>query len=239
MIEIKGKEEIKKKIDDAKKIIEEVRRKINTIDFDAHWYRRAFHAFGASFLFYYLLPDEDWINSLKFFIPWIVLIFVIILEVLRLKGRISSDHFFGLRVYEKNRIGSYVFFGIGVLILLMLPWQAISIPCILCASLGDPIIGESRSRFGDRYACLIGFITCAFFFFVTWHTADLALALIVSIVGGVTAVIGETRKFWWIDDDFMVQILPAISTIIIFLIANYLGLSLPPDKIIIPAKIPW
>ena len=32
--------------------------RMNAIEVDAHWFRRVFHTFAASFLLYYLLPDE-------------------------------------------------------------------------------------------------------------------------------------------------------------------------------------
>lgn len=223
---------VKQKLEDTKKII-------NSIDFDAHWYRRVFHAFGASFLFYYLLPDNvDWIGFLKNWVPPVLVFVVIILEILRLKGKISSDHFFGLRMYEKKRVGSYVFFAVGVLILIRFFPQQIAIPCILCACLGDPIIGEIRNRYETKYVYILGFLVCMFFFMVSWIKADVYLMLIVSVVGGLGAVIGETQKFWWLDDDFMIQILPAILLLFIWFGAGYFGLSLP-GELIIPARMPW
>ena len=230
---------VKKKLEDTRRLIENTKNKITALDFDAHWYRRVFHAFGACFLIYYLLPDVEWINNIKLIIPPILVVIAISIEILRLKGKISSDHFFGLRMYEKNRVGSYVFFSVGILILLMLPWQGIAIPCILCACLGDPIIGEVRIHFGKMYSYALGFLVCMLFFMLVWHTFDLSFVVPISIVGGLGAIIGESKKFWWIDDDFMIQILPAILLIIIWLSASYLGLNLPPDQIITPAEMPW
>jgi len=220
------------------KRIENTKKKINSLDFDVHWYRRVFHAFGASFLFYYMLPDLDWINAMKFLVPPIVVALAIALEVLRLKGKISSDHFFGLRMYEQNRVGSYLFFAVGVLILLRFFPQQIAIPCILCACLADPIMGELRHRFGKKEIYIFGFLVCLLFFMVTWYKADVRLMVLVSIVGASGAVIGETKKFWWLDDDFMIQILPALLLLIIWFGAQYLGLSLP-DPVIYPGVMPW
>lgn len=223
---------IRQKLKDTRKII-------NSIDFDVHWYRRVFHAFGTSFLFYYLLPDDiDWIVFLKNWIPPLLVVLVIVLEVLRLKGMISSDHFFGLRMYERNRVGSYVFFGIGVLILLRFFPQQIAVPCILCACLGDPVIGEIRNRYGEKYVYILGFLICMFFFMISWVKTDIYLMLVVSVVGGLGAVIGETQKFWWLDDDFMIQILPAVLLLLIWFAAGYFGFTLPED-LIIPVRMPW
>ncbi len=220
------------------KNINHTKNKINSLDFDAHWYRRVFHAFGASFLLYYMLPDVYFINILKIYIPPIIVIFAISLEVLRLKGYLSSSHFFGLRMYEKKRLGSYVFFAIGILLLLMFFPQQIAIPCILCACLGDPIIGELRSIFNKKYANIIGFIICMFFFMIVWYKSNIYLLLLVSIVGASGAVIGETKKFWWLDDDFMIQILPAVLVGIIWIAIQYIGFSYP-DIVIYPFEWPW
>jgi len=218
--------------------LKDAKKKINSLDFDAHWYRRAFHAFGASFLFYYILPDVDWINILKLWAPPLILLFVIILEVLRLSGKISSNHFFGLRMYEKKRIGSYVFFAVAILILLRFFPQQIAIPCILCATLGDPIIGEIRRRFSKNYVYLFGFLICMYFFIITWFKADTLLIIVASVVGAFGAIVGETKKFWWLDDDFMIQMIPAFLLLIIWISIPYFGFSYP-GEIIFPSIISW
>jgi dolichol kinase len=219
--------------------IKHTKEKINSLDFDAHFYRRVFHAFGASFIFYYMLPDIDWINSLKFWIPPVIVVIAILLEILRLKGKISSDHFFGLRMYEQKRIGSYVFFAIAILILLRFFPQHIAIPCILCACLGDPIIGEIRQRFSIKHAYVFGFLICMFFFMITWYKVDVRIMIIASIIGAFGAVFGETKKIWWLDDDFMIQMVPAILLLILWISLPYLGFNYTDPTIIYPGKMPW
>ena len=61
----------------------EIKKKINSIEFDTHWFRRVFHTFAASFLIYYMLPDEEWINILKICIPVGIIIFVFTLKSYR------------------------------------------------------------------------------------------------------------------------------------------------------------
>ena len=228
-------EDTKKRIKNTKKKINNAKKKIESIKYDAHWYRRVFHAFGASLLFYYILPNEDWINFLKFWIPPTIVIIVISIEILRIKGKISSDHFFGLRFYEKNRVGSYVFFAVAILILLRFFPQHIAIPCILCASLADPFIGEIRHRYGKKYMFILGFLICMTFFMVTWYKEDPRLVIVIAIIGGIGAIIGETKKFWWLDDDFMIQILPAVLIGIVWLALPYFGILQPTDPIIYPS----
>ena len=47
------------------------------------------------------------------------------------------------------------------------------------------------------------------------------------MVGGIGALIGETWKFWWIDDDFMIQMIPAILLAIVWFIISHVGLPTP------------
>ena len=224
------------------KIIEQIKdaeKIINSIDFDAHWYRRVFHAFGASFLVYYIFPDVNWINLIKF---WVLIGFIaiaIILEILRLNGKISSDHFFGLRFYEKNRVGSYLFFAVAALILLLFFPQKIAIPCILCACIADPVMGEVRYRFGDKLSYFVGFLTCMLFFGVVWYKSDPLILISIGVVGSFGAVVGEAKKFWWLDDDFMIQMVPAILLLIIWLALPYFGINMPQENIIYPGLMPW
>jgi len=229
---------VKETFKGTKQKIIDTRDKINSIDFDAHWYRRVFHAFGASFLFYYILPDVDWINILKFWVPPLIVIIALLIELLRIKGHINSSHFFGLRLYEQKRIGSYVFFAVAILVLLRFFPQQIAIPCILCACFADPVMGEIRNRFCKTNAVLVGFVLCMFFFVFTWYKADPFLMILVGIVGAYGAVIGEAKKFYWLDDDFMIQMVPAILLAIIWFAIPYIGFSYPPD-IIYPDLMPW
>ncbi|MCJ7570618.1 MAG: dolichol kinase, partial [Candidatus Thermoplasmatota archaeon] len=197
--------DVKQRLGEVKEKLDETTKKINAIDFDAHLYRRVFHVFGASFLFYYVLPKAnwvnllDWINILKIWVPVCIVITIILLEILRVKSKINSNHFFGLRTYEKKRVGGYVFFAVAILILFLFFPQQIAIPCILCACLADPIMGEIRYRFSEKHAYIMGFLVCMFFFIVTWYKADFSLMILVSIVGATGAVVGETKKFWWLD----------------------------------------
>jgi len=216
------------------------KKKITSLDFDAHWYRRVFHAFGASFLIYYLVPSNiAWIRILKFWIPVIIVILVFVLEFLRIKGKIDSGHFFGLRMYEKNRVGSYLFFGLAILLLLIFFPQQIALPCILCACFADPIIGELRLRFGKKKGYVVGFFVCMFFFIVAWYKADLWVVFLVSIIGATGAVVGEMRNFWWIDDDFMIQILPAVLILLLWFAIKIIGVDILPDQIIYPVELMW
>jgi len=212
----------------------EIKNKINSIELEAHWFRRVFHTFASCFLVYYLLPDDPWITTLKILIAVGIVVFVIILEYLRIKEIICNSNFFGLRRYEEKRPASYVYFGLALLILLVFFPQQIAIPCILCACFSDPIMGEIRHRFGKKEAYIGGFLICMFFFLITWNTVDVSILILISILGASAAVIGEAKKFWLIDDDFMIQILPAVIIFSVWQILLFGGIDILPAELIPP-----
>jgi dolichol kinase len=208
--------------------------RMNAIEVDAHWFRRVFHTFAASFLFYYLLPDEEWINLGKIIIPIIIILCMVIVEYRRLRGYLDHQRFFGLRNYEKKRPASYLYFGVAVLLLFLLFPQQIAIPCILCASFTDPIIGESRYYLGKKRAYVIEFVISVFFFLVTWYRADWWVLILVSLFGATGAVIGEAKKLKLVDDDFMIQMLPAVLLLLMWQGFLVIGINMLPPPIIYP-----
>jgi dolichol kinase len=207
---------------------------INAIEVDAHWFRRVFHTFAASFLFYYLLPDEEWINIIKIIVPISIVFCMVVIEYRRLRGSLDHQRFFGLRSYEKKQPASYLYFGIAVLLLFLLFPQQIAIPCILCASLTDPIIGETRYHLGKKKAYAIGFIISLLFFLITWYRADWWILILVSLVGAAGALIGETKKLRFVDDDFMIQMLPALLLLLLWQGFLAFGVNILPPTIILP-----
>jgi hypothetical protein len=53
------------------------------------------------------------------------------------------------------------------------------------------------------------------------------MMFLVSIVGAGGAVLGEVKKLWWLDDDFMIQMVPAVLLLIIWVTISYFGFVLP------------
>jgi dolichol kinase len=212
----------------------ELLERMNAIEVDAHWFRRVFHTFAASFLFYYLLPDEKWINLGKIILPIIIIFCMIVVEYRRIRGDLDHQRFFGLRNYEKKRPASYLYFGVAVLFLFLLFPQQIAIPCLLCASFTDPIIGESRYYLGKKRAYAIGFIVSVFFFLVTWYQAEWWILILVVLLGATGAVIGEVKKLKFVDDDFMIQMLPAFLLLLIWQGLLMTGIDILPPPILYP-----
>ena len=223
------------------KIVRNIQKnKKTSIDYDAHWFRRVFHTAGTMFLVYYMLPDEGFLSTIKLWAPMLIISIISIVEFLRLTGIISKKHFFGLREYEKKRPASYLYFGSGIITLFLFFPQQIAIPCILCACIADPVIGEVRYRFGKKESYIIGFLLCMTLFIITWYKADIWILPLVSIVGASGALFAEVKKIWWLDDDFLIQMLPAILLLTMFIVAQHFEF-IPIDYIHSLPKIiyPW
>jgi dolichol kinase len=207
---------------------------LNAIEVDAHWFRRAFHTFAASFLVYYLIPADGWIGLVKIIVPAGIVACIAIIDYGRIRGEFDHQRFFGLRGYEKGRPASYLYFGIGLLLLLVFFPQQIAIPCILCASFTDPLIGESRYYLGKKRAYALGFVVSMSFFILVWYRAEWWVMLMVALLGASGAVIGEAKKLRLIDDDFMIQILPALLLTLVWQVLLLIGKNVLPAPLILP-----
>lgn len=212
----------------------EIIEQLNATEVDVHWFRRVFHTFAASFLVYYLIPDGGWIGIVKIIVPIGIVACIAIIDYGRIRGEFDHQRFFGLRGYEKGRPASYLYFGVALLVLLLLFPQQIAIPCILCGSFTDPLIGESRDYLGKKRAYLIGFLVSMLFFLLTWYHADWWVILTVSVVGALGAVVGEAKKLRLIDDDFTIQILPALLLILVWQGILLIGIDILPPPLILP-----
>lgn len=196
---------------------------MNSFDY---WFRRSAHIFATTFISYYFLPDSGYIGILKRIIVLSLLIIIIALDIARLKRK--RYKLTGLRDYEENRIGSYVYFGIGTSILLLLFPQQIAIPCIVSAALADPVAGELR-KINLKLSYLIVFMLSFFIFYSTWLTSP--YAILISVTSSLSLTLSELKKFRYLDDDLLMQIVPALTILIFYLI---LGKEIMPREIIFP-----
>ena len=196
---------------------------MNSFDY---WFRRSAHVFATTFISYYFFPDSGYIGILKRIIVLSLLIIFIVFDIARLKRK--RYRLTGLRDYEENRIGSYVYFGIGTSILLLLFPQQIAIPCIVSAALADPVAGELR-KINLKLSYLIVFMLSFFIFYSTWLTSP--YAILISVTSSLSLTLSELKKFRYLDDDLLMQIVPALTILIFYLV---LGKEIMPREIIFP-----
>lgn len=211
---------------------------VEGLEFDPHWFRRAFHAFGACFIVFFLLPDEGvTMGFVKGALPALLFAGALAVEAYRILGGVSTEAFFGLREYERYRISGYVYFASSVVLLLYAFPPAIAAACIVGAAIGDPILGEFRraKREHAGWAATLAFGTIVF--------AALGFHPSLAVLGGGLLVAGELWKNRYLDDDFMMPILPAVVLIALDAagVLAALGLGIPDPfvhRLEVPSWLP-
>ena len=136
-----------------------------------------------------------------------------------------------IREYERFRPASYGYFSLGAIILLAYFPQYIAIPCILSAAICDPIIGILKQKKKKIVGFIIGFFISFIFFYICWQDAFFWIAIGASVIGSVTVIFAEHASNVWLDDDLLMQIIPAF-VLFIFLIIIEKNFILPPTDII-------
>jgi hypothetical protein len=159
-----------------------------------------------------------------------------------------------LREYERSRIASYLWFTVGATILIVFFPQQIAAPCILATAVGDPALGVTK-KFRRRYTFSIAIIICFLVFLAFKYQL-----LVAILAAGITFIAQfiEFRIQWRVrrslfwsrskhevskyqkyfdflfktDDDFMMQIIPALTLLFLFLIHP----DFMPDPLIEPLE---
>lgn len=211
---------------------------VDHLEFDPHWFRRAFHAFGACFAVYYLLPEQGaTMTFVRLALPVLLFAGALTVEAYRILGGLPTEAFFGLREYERYRISGYVYFASAVVLLLYAFPPAIAAACIIGAAIGDPILGEFRRAKRPQLGNLAGLAFGAFVF------AALGFHPALALLGGALLVVGELAKNKVLDDDFMMPILPAVVLVALqgLGVLAMLGMGVPDPfvhKVEVPAWLP-
>ena len=91
-------------------------------------------------------------------------------------------------------------------------------------------MGEIRNYYGKNTALLGGFLISFLFFGIIWIQTSITIIIPVATIGALSTIIAEHYAGFWIDDDFFMQILPAIMILAFTTLfsLNQLYLSTPP-----------
>ena len=167
---------------------------------DPHWFRRTNHALGSLIVVFYLIREDLGFSVRR---EMLAIIFLLIPLTIEVQRRYRKTLFLGLREHEKNRLASYVWFDIAAVLLILLFPQQIAAPLIITVAFADPVIGELK-RFGFWYSKAGGFLTTFIIFLIFRYNP------LLGGLGAVLAVIGEHPNHRFIDDDFLMPMLPAV-----------------------------
>lgn len=194
-------------------------------------HRRVLHLAGSSFVGYYFIPNTLPYGIDRTWVLVIILSCVGFLEWYRWFSDRTNTINHLLRPYEQKRPASYSYFTLGSVILLAFFPQFISIPCILSTAVCDPLIGFLKHKQSKQLGFNISFFISFIFFFFVWRTSLLWIAIFASILGSIFVHLAERYSTIWLDDDFLMQILPSLLLYIIALLIKMNDSPLPEQII--------
>ncbi len=178
---------------------------------DRVW-RRTLHALGAVALVYFFLPNDFFLVAPKEYILLAALAAVLVLEGLRHAAGLELPT---IRPYEEGRLGSFALFAIAIVVAILLFPLAIACAVVLGTAIVDPLAGELRRdpRF-RRIDALVPFAVYSALALVglsvlgSWPVLP---SVGLALVAGAIAVAVERPKVWWIDDDLVMTLVPALA----------------------------
>ncbi len=186
---------------------------------DRAW-RRLLHCLGAGILLYYLFPPNVLVIAPNYVILLLALVAIFLIEALRLGGLLELPT---MRPYEQHRIASYAYFGLALVLAVLLFPPPIAAAVVLGTALIDPLIGELRRapQYPHAYpwvpfALYTALAGIAFVGVGNWAPLP-ALALAVLAAG--LALVVERPKWVLVDDDLAMTLVPAIVLYAIVLVA--------------------
>ncbi|MFA5313292.1 MAG: hypothetical protein WC375_08285 [Methanomassiliicoccales archaeon] len=184
-------------------------------------FRRAVHLLTPVFLVYYWVPDPVWPEGPAKGAGLIFLLMMVFLfETIR---RISGLNVVGLRNYERMRMAAYAWAALGLtFVFLTMPFE-VAVPAVIGMAWVDPLIGELRTRKSELYPG----VPIAVYFSLTLIALTLLLGLnvwtfIAAAASAPAAVWVEKQRFWKLDDDMTMMVMPAVLIWVILTLTQVL-----------------
>lgn len=175
--------------------------------------RRGVHASMALAPLYYALPVSlpylgihRWSLVVAFFGA------IMAFEAIRLWKGIT---FMGLRPHEKDQIASFAWAAAGITAVLWLCPHDIASAALIGMALVDPLAGELRilgvrDRLTITSTLLICFGLCIVSL-LAWDLRPALQSLLLAVVAAPLAIASERIETRYIDDDFLMSVIPAAA----------------------------
>lgn len=172
--------------------------------------RRIFHMTAIVYLLYYLLPEELFPGFYKWYGVVIIVFATLIVEGVRLK---TGMLFFGLREYEKMRMSAFAWFAIGMGIALLWFDMVYVVPVVIGMALTDPLIGEIKRKKEELYPLFPSLIygIIVFLCLLLLSGMFIVLKILFTVVATVSAISAEHYKLKYVDDDFLMIVIPLLA----------------------------
>lgn len=180
-----------------------------------HLLRRFIHMCMAIIPILYVQYGPAISAYLGFSVAWIVF-FVILLfvffDLLRLRFRWLM---IGQRGYEKSQMSSMTWGALAIgLVLILAPGPSYSIPIVAACAFADPIMGELKSlSVKGIWIAIVGILTITIIWLISHflYNTPWWLALLM----GPITVASEWPSWPWIDDNFLMQMVPLILVLLL------------------------
>jgi hypothetical protein len=174
--------------------------------------RRLTHVLIALAPLYYSIPVDlpyvglrRWVLLIAFFAA------VSMFEAVRLWKGVT---FLGLRPHEKNQIASFAWAAAGITLVLWLFPHEIATAALVGMAVVDPLIGELRKTIDGRIVVPVSsgvyFVLCITVLILTSDMSFLFAGALAS-VGAAIAIASENLEIKYVDDDFLMAVLPAVA----------------------------
>ncbi|OPY34496.1 MAG: hypothetical protein A4E32_00225 [Methanomassiliicoccales archaeon PtaU1.Bin124] len=173
-----------------------------------HWFRRCIHLCTPLFLFYYWMPSPLWSGGPeKIQGLFVILGIVYVFEAFRLS---SKARYPGMRHYEETRLASYAWAATGLAVLFLSVPVEIATPVVIGMAWVDPLIGEMRGRGNPDYPSvpMAIYFVLALTSMTYFYGPDIRVVVIALVISPL-AVWVEARRWWKLDDDFTMMVVPA------------------------------
>jgi len=177
--------------------------------------RRLVHISAPVFLIYYYLPDPVFPGFIgKQPGLFLFLAIIMVIEALRLY---FSPHIIGMRDYENYRISAAAWTAMALTVTLAFFPIEIALPVTLGMAWVDPIMGIMRARKSKFYPA----VPIIFYFILmigplSYYFGPTPLVILASVVVTFLGIMSEVKKNWYLDDDFLMLIIPLIGLYLIF-----------------------
>jgi hypothetical protein len=173
-------------------------------------FRRLFHMTAVVYLVYYLIPEEISFGFYKWHGVLIIVFAALIAEMLRLR---RAKLVFGMRYYEERRVSAYVWFALGMGIALLIFEMKYVVPVVIGMATIDPLIGEVRKRKKQLYPVLPSILYALIMFLSLLILTGMSFTwlLLFTVIGTVSAIAAEQWDLEYVDDDFLMLIIPLIT----------------------------
>lgn len=187
-------------------------------------WRRILHAGGALVLVYYVIPTNFFLIAPKADILLALLTAVILIEILRHAAGLELPT---LRPYETHRVASFAFYATALTLAVLLFPLPIAAAVVLGTSIIDPVAGELRSQSSSRLLSvgipLGGYALLAFVGLAAIGGWPASMSALLAVAAAALAIVCERPRYKWVDDDFVMTLVPALFLYLV----GALALGLP------------